>query len=209
MPSTMYQSLFSYNITRPYPFRWFTLSALIGGLIATILISLLNIAATGYELHTLSSSDPNATMVAPTWLGKWPSSLVSTHASCGPATIPLQTRLWTNNTGFSYVLSKVWKEGPQQILGSLVYNNQPLQNCYISEKISIEINTDGRTPPEMALIPVGATLTAGVTCVIDNPEGRTHFTLSGSYDPFNQEEFIGRSKSSKASLWWGESVIRL
>ena len=60
----MYQSLFSYNITRSYPFRWLTPVVIIGGIVATILVSFLNVAATGYELYSLSSADPNATLAA-------------------------------------------------------------------------------------------------------------------------------------------------
>ncbi|CZR66441.1 uncharacterized protein PAC_16342 [Phialocephala subalpina] len=214
----MYQSLFSYNITRPYPFRWLTPVVIIGGIVATILVSFLNVAATGYELYSLSSADPNATLGAHIWFGKWPSFIVSTRASCESATIPLQTRLYTNNTAFPYTLYSVWKldENTQQqnVLGSLVYNNQPLQSCNITDTISIDINADDRTGGQMALIPVGATLTAEVVCAIDDLQGRTYFKLYGSYDPIPPPSdpsggFLARNKTTKASLWWGESIMRL
>ncbi len=44
----MDSSMFSYNISRPYPFRWFTPVVFVGGAIALVLFSLLNLVSTGY-----------------------------------------------------------------------------------------------------------------------------------------------------------------
>lgn len=44
----MVSSFFSYNLSRPYPFRWFTPVTLIGGAVALALFSLLNFVSTGY-----------------------------------------------------------------------------------------------------------------------------------------------------------------
>jgi hypothetical protein len=213
----MHQSFFSYNITRPYPFRWFTPVVIIGGIIAVALLTFLNVAATGYELYAISSDNPNATLDNASWFDKWPSFLVSTNAVCQTSTIPLQTRVYTNNTALPYSLHSVWKlngDGKQNMSGSLVYNNQPLQDCHISTDISIDINVDSRTGGQMAMLPVGATVTAGVDCAIDEPQGRTFFKLFASYDPVpppadSTRQFLARNATSKASLYWGESIMRL
>lgn len=213
----MYQSFFSYNITRPYPTRWLTPVVVIGGILATALVSLLNVVATGYELFTITSTDPNATLAQPTWFDKWRSFKVSTKASCDSTEIPLQARLYTNNTAFPYTLYSVWKldESSEQhrVLGSLVYFNQPLQRCNVS-RISIDIDVDDRTGGQMALIPVGATVTTVVDCAIDDSQGRTYFQLFGLYNPVPVSSdptggFLARNQTSKASLWWGESIMRL
>lgn len=57
----MYRSWFSYPISKPYPFRWFTPVALVGGIVLTVLLSLINLSANGYLLKPLYTSDPNGT----------------------------------------------------------------------------------------------------------------------------------------------------
>jgi hypothetical protein len=47
--STMYESIFNYNITRPYPYRWFTWTVVLGGIAAAALFSVINLAANGYD----------------------------------------------------------------------------------------------------------------------------------------------------------------
>jgi len=46
----MHESIFNYNLSRPYPYRWFTWVVLFGGLIATAIFSVVNLAADGYYL---------------------------------------------------------------------------------------------------------------------------------------------------------------
>ncbi|KAK7981274.1 hypothetical protein PG989_013731 [Apiospora arundinis] len=58
----MHQSSFSYNVTRAYPFKWFTPTVIIGGILTAILVSFINFASTGYELVATSSSNPNGTV---------------------------------------------------------------------------------------------------------------------------------------------------
>jgi hypothetical protein len=44
-----HESYFGYNLTRSYPFKWFTWVAAFGGLILTGLFSALNVAVSGYK----------------------------------------------------------------------------------------------------------------------------------------------------------------
>ena len=46
----MKESVFSYNLSRPYPYPWFTWVTVVGGILATALFSIINLAADGYEL---------------------------------------------------------------------------------------------------------------------------------------------------------------
>ena len=48
--SDMHKSIFSYNLSRPYPYPWFTWIVFIIGILATTLFSVINLAADGYEL---------------------------------------------------------------------------------------------------------------------------------------------------------------
>ena len=92
----MASSIFEYAVSRPYPFRWFTPVAFIGGIIALVLFSLLNFLSTGYTqryiqpiycgfarlhwfiIHSIEYvTDPNATMSSERWLNRWPSYFTS------------------------------------------------------------------------------------------------------------------------------------
>jgi hypothetical protein len=80
------KSIFSYPLTRPYPFRWFTYVAFIGGAICTALFSFVALAADGYNLDLEYTLDLDATLGASYWFGKPPFSWISkTNVSCQPA----------------------------------------------------------------------------------------------------------------------------
>lgn len=69
-----HESFFTYNISRPYPFRWFTPVTVVGGILLTVLISFANFVASGYDLRTVYASDPG-TIGQDLWFRKWPSWL--------------------------------------------------------------------------------------------------------------------------------------
>lgn len=79
----------------------------------------------------------------------------------------------------------------------------------------MDFDTTGRTGGQMALIAVGATMTATATCVIGDAQGLTHFELIGTYNPVpapadsSPGGFQARNKTTKESLWWGESIMRI
>ncbi|KAL2061841.1 hypothetical protein VTL71DRAFT_7219 [Oculimacula yallundae] len=60
-------SYFSYTLARPYPFKWFTWFVVIGEIIFTLLFSALNLAANGYLLKAIYTTNPNATLEADHW----------------------------------------------------------------------------------------------------------------------------------------------
>ncbi|KUI71973.1 hypothetical protein VM1G_07755 [Cytospora mali] len=209
------ESWFSYNLTRPYPFRWFTPVFFVGGIIATVLVSFLNFAASGYELVAASTTNPNATLSHGTWYAHWPSWLASTRASCEATTMPLQTGLYTNKTALIYTLVSAWRydeSGSQTNLGSLVYDNNPLQNCNVST-ITVDIESDDRTAGQVAVALVGATMTADVVCLVDRPEGPTYIELVTTFDPIPPQTsthlFLNTNATNNASLYWGHSITRL
>lgn len=207
-----------YNITRVYPYRWFTPVAILGGIIATGLVSFLNIAASGYELIAISSTNPNATESNSVWYQNWPDWLASTKAKCGASSLPLQTGLYTNNTAFFYTVTSAWnytQDGEKASFGSLVYFNNALQSCNIST-LRFDMMTKDQNAYEAGLSPVGTTVTADVTCRVDRSHedgGQIFVELMTAYDlilPVGQpSSFLNTNATNKASLYWGLSVARL
>jgi hypothetical protein len=97
-----YASTFSYGLSRPYPFKWFTLTVIVGAVITTALFSFLNVAATCYEMVAIESSDPNATKAEGTFFSNWPGFMTAnTQPSCDAKVLGVSNAYYTNNTAFS------------------------------------------------------------------------------------------------------------
>ncbi|CAG9989517.1 unnamed protein product [Clonostachys byssicola] len=211
----MYKSLYSYSLTRHYPYRWFTPVLVVGGVIAIAGFSILNVAAQGYELTPRSSVNPNETSSQRDWLSNWPTFLVGAHPSCEDTVIPLQAQIYTNKSAIPYTIESVWKiaDGEQiENLGSLVYHNQPLQQCNISSIVS-DFDIQARSASQMAMLPVGGTVTTTAVCYFGSKEGRTYVQLNGLFDPVgpsyrNYRSFIYSNQSYQANLYWGHSMMR-
>lgn len=62
----MHTSWFSYSITKPYPFRWFTPVTIVVGVILTVIFTLVNLASSGFYMKTIYTDDPNGTMASET-----------------------------------------------------------------------------------------------------------------------------------------------
>lgn len=212
----MYQSFYAYNITRPYPYKWFTPVLIIGGIIAAGLFSLLNVATNGYELIAKSSTNPNETLAQKDWLSSVPSFLIGVRQTCDSTIIPLQSRMNTNNSALPYTVDRVWRTkegGGRENLGSLVYFNQPLQQCRIIF-VDTNIETQVRSAAQLARIPVGGTVEARAECFFDSQDGRTFIQLTSTYDPIptsNQsiQYFLYTSQNRQANLYWGSSLMRI
>ncbi|KAG5820372.1 hypothetical protein H9Q71_000588 [Fusarium xylarioides] len=178
----MHSSYFSYNLSRPYPYVWFTPVVVAGGLIATALIAFLSVATQGYETVSMATSKPNETNHNQNPFSNWPSFLTAnTKSVCSATKIPIGTLFYTNNTALKYTVTKIWRgdnpNSPDALLGSLPYLSNRFENC--------AVNT-----------PSGKT-TVNMTTVynyngIDNDVGSA---------------FPGRNDTTKASLWWGESLL--
>ncbi|KAH8651202.1 hypothetical protein BX600DRAFT_100440 [Xylariales sp. PMI_506] len=220
----MYKSFFSYTIERNYPYRWFTPVVIFGGLVFTALISFVNVVTSGYELAATSSSNPNATIANPRWYGSinWPSYFTgNAQATCAASTFTLNSEIFTNNSAFPYTLQRVWRfkdDGTMANLGSLVYENNPIQNCNVNY---VTIQVMGRYSQNRGLSAIsqaGVLLNAYATCSIDidtsqtdSVGGPTYFDLTASYDLVNPNvpRFLERNEITQASLFWGESLLQL
>lgn len=141
---TAHESIFSYSISRLYPFKWFTPVVLVVLVAATALFSFLNFASNGYDLVVKTALDPNATVSDNNLFQKWPSYLTSKiQPSCQDVDIHVNAQLFTNQTALTYTLIDVWQTsadgGNRTILPSLTYHNNPIEQCAVS---SIEVDLE-------------------------------------------------------------------
>ncbi|KAF2803199.1 uncharacterized protein BDZ99DRAFT_512276 [Mytilinidion resinicola] len=220
-----HESVFSYNITRAYPFRWFTPVVLVGFLVTTVLFSFLNFASNGYDLIVETSSNPNQTISEGIWFKNWPSYLTSkAKPSCQPADIHVNTLLFTNQTALTYTLTDVWRVsaggGNRTVLPSLTYYNNRIENCAVSS-VEVDLEALDRAANQLAYAEWGAVVRAYISCTIEGAEGQTRFNLTTTYDyvpqsaslsglyQFLATNFLDRDKQKKSSLYWGESLMSM
>jgi hypothetical protein len=221
--SPPHESVFTYNIGRPYPFKWFTPVVIAGFVIATVLFSFLNFVSNGYDLIVQTSSDPNQTISDGVWFENWPSYLTSkVKPSCQPADINVNTLLFTNQTALTYTLVDVWQEHAdgvnQSVLPSLTYFNNVIEECVVTS-IDMDIESLDRSASQYAYSQFGASVRAYVTCNINSAAGQTRLNLTTTYDyvpstvdfsmidRFLGTDFLNRDSQRKASLYWGESLM--
>lgn len=98
-------------------------------------------------------------------------------------------------------------------LGSLLYYNNPLSNCNVSS-VQVDIESADRTASQVAVSLVGATVTANVVCLVDRTEGPTYIEMVTTYDPIpplslRTALFLNANATHKASLYWGNYLMRL
>jgi hypothetical protein len=221
-----HNSFFDYNLTRPYPFRWFTPVAICLCITAIIIFSFINVASSGYTLVVQSTKDPNATLSENTWLEYWPSFMTTkVRATCQPFHIPVGTQLFTNNTALTYTLTDVWRDhdGERNISSSLPYQNNLLEDCSITT-IDIDFDSQDRSAVQLSHSLWGAKVSVFITCRINNndaPNGPTKLNLTmlynyvpntvryGDQEAFLGSMFISRNKKTQASLYWGESLMSM
>ncbi|KAK7912183.1 hypothetical protein PG985_014664 [Apiospora marii] len=224
-----HSSFFNYNITRPFPFKWFTPVAVVGGIVLTALFTFVNVAQNGYIMSVEMTADPNATVSqAASSLQWWPSYLTSKiMPTCQPTPLPVNSQFLTNQTALTYTLASVWRnshiEGNtntafQRISPSLAYMNHELQNCSLTS-VQIDVESDGRAADQQALTEWGAKVRTSATCQIATDSGIVFLNLTQTYDYVPETVTLGqvatfvgsgpvsRDKVARASLWWGESLM--
>lgn len=219
---TSHQSFFTYNLAKPYPFRWFTPTAVVIFIFATGLFTLLNLAATGYFLVNHVSTNPNITVTHGTWFAKWPSFFVGNNrAKCQSAMIYNMDTFFTNNTALTYTVVGITQSDKNAVLDSLEYNSNVLDDCAVS---SVDVDLQGvtvRSSKQFAFTQWGAVTTAYIACNVNTIVGPVLLNLTTTYDYVLDETpltsvghflgtgFVQRNKTASPNLWWGESLMSL
>ncbi|RBR15700.1 hypothetical protein FVER53590_13363 [Fusarium verticillioides] len=180
-----HKSYFSYPITQPVPFQWFTPVAVIRGTVFIALFTLMNFASSSYELIVQNSLDPNATVARRSLLHRYPSFLTTkVQPKFQPVTLPVNSDFFTNNTALTYTLTSVWergKEGQRVISPALAYHRNILQNCSV-HSVEIDFDSLDRAGKQIGFCEWGAVLRSYITCKTDTPAGEVFFNMTQTYD---------------------------
>lgn len=95
-------SFFEYNITRPYPFKHFTLIAVLLTALWLAIITVLNVLSQGYTIITTYSTD----WTGSTSRGQWYESILArSRDSCQPRLFEVGEQFRSNYSGMLYTLA--------------------------------------------------------------------------------------------------------
>lgn len=211
-----YQSWFTYNIVRNYPFRWFTPVVIIGGIVSVVVFSFLNLAASGYNLQTIYTTDPNATLHQDYWFTKAPWSwMAKSRPTCQAQNIPVGSTFFTSNLGFSYTLEAVsrYSETIDASVNypSLPYMNQQLDECHV-QKVNIDVQKRDETENwQSSWWSWRGTGKVTVTCTVSTEAGpfnATFSTLCGR-DQTDYSYVIQTNYTHLSSMWWATRLMNL
>ncbi|KAI0441354.1 hypothetical protein F4803DRAFT_576730 [Xylaria telfairii] len=214
----------SYNLTRNYPYTWVAPVALIGGLIAIVVITFIHVITESYDLVATSTNNVTETLEQG---NPYPNSSLlyyltkHTRAACTPTTLPINSKIFTTNYAIPYTISSVWRQnqdGSKENQGSLVYLNNQLLDCNVTG-VTIEVlGKYGQSPLLFARSRVGLLLKPSAICAINTTRSghnktseKTYFSLLGSYNLIDDTipRFLLRNETERASLYWGESLLNL
>ncbi|PSN58768.1 hypothetical protein BS50DRAFT_368049 [Corynespora cassiicola Philippines] len=201
-----YKSVFSYNITRPYPFQWFTPVVVILGILAAVLFSFMNLATSGYDMVTAATSNPNMTITNVTYFQNWPSFFTSKiRPKCEPQALAANREYYTNNTALSYRLESLSYDNAMGLskYPDTPYLNNPLRDCKIFQ-IEYYYEQDERLAQGWTV-----SVRAYISCAVDTEVGRMWLKMSTTYGSGSEvtSSHLNPDEESKASLWWGGSLL--
>ena len=178
---------FSYSVTREYPYRWFTPTAIVGSIVLTILFSAINFFSNAYNMVTITTDDPHA-VEANRWSGRVPGIFTSKiQPKCQDAIISVGSTVTTNQTALSYQV--IADSAERQ--AALAYHNQPFGNTSCSlVQVSVQFDTvNGRHDLARNWSGWGVSVSATLSC---SYLGMVHsvMVLSAQYDPITAADAI-------------------
>ncbi|KAF6803188.1 hypothetical protein CSOJ01_11053 [Colletotrichum sojae] len=209
----MHQSWFSYSISKPYPFRWFTPVALVGGLVLAVVVSLFNLSANGYYLKTIYTSDPNGTVAHANalWFRKRPFNWQDdVQAECQPHLLAVGDSFFTSNLGLRYTVRTI-ADKDSRSRSTMSYKNNTLTDC-VPTTIELRLRkVDTAVPPAAPwwMSWTDSTMTATLDCVVVTDDGPMTVTLvaadTGSGD--HTYDYVVDDDSARGGFWWGTRLL--
>lgn len=192
---------------------------IVGGIIFTILFSVINLATNGYYLKTIYATDPNTTIAQKEWFTdvpwSWGDKLKPT---CLAQNIPIGYQFFTTNSGLSYTLESVSQYNATSNetvrFPSLQYLNQNLQGCHIDNVVLYMKKADQSKNGYSAWWSWDdSSAAATARCMIYTEGGPVNVTFSTTYktSPKQFDYTISNNYNSNtsSSMWWGTRLLNL
>ncbi|EEU43519.1 uncharacterized protein NECHADRAFT_101122 [Fusarium vanettenii 77-13-4] len=203
----MHSSWFSYPISRPYPFRWFTPVTLVGGVVLAVLFTLINLGSSGFYLKSEFTSDPNSTISGQLqWFMKPPfSGENSLEPKCEPKMLSVGDSFFTSRLGFQYTIKSLRRfnesDESMETLPSIPYLNNTLEDCFL-DRASLKLIKSDAIGSRTWWISWSAasTVEATAACRIMTQHGRINISLALQYQG-RADHLYGLLNAYLAGVW--------
>ncbi|KAF3026400.1 hypothetical protein E8E14_010083 [Neopestalotiopsis sp. 37M] len=208
----MWQPKLSYALEREYPHKWFTWTAILGGIVLTAIFLTPNVAVTGYNLKVVYTTDFNETSSTKHWFDRSPFNIVDRPSTkCEPASLQVGQTMYTDKLALSYELEWV----KQRYIGSdndttapvIVYSSNPIQNCTLNVIEMIFESLEDRDALSLARAAWNPYLSEVVICQTVHDSTVTTFQLRANFDPTQTWPVLQVNHSSDPSLWWSWALL--
>ncbi|EXK44702.1 hypothetical protein FOXG_03852 [Fusarium oxysporum f. sp. lycopersici 4287] len=214
----MHSSWFSYPITRPFPFRWFTPVAIVGGLILMVLFTIINLASSAFYLKPIFTDDPNGTTTKSVrWFMKAPLNWDNNmKVKCQPKILSVGDRVFSTNLGFQYSVKALTSSdddsGFRKTYPSIAYLNNTLEDCYLT-RVDINLRkSDARASNSWWLSWITTFTDATASCNVMTSEGLVNIILGVEYTGQSDHIYdyvIEDDYKTHASTWWGTRLLNV
>ncbi|EWZ01338.1 hypothetical protein FOYG_00988 [Fusarium oxysporum NRRL 32931] len=214
----MHSSWFSYPITRPFPFRWFTPVAIVGGLILMVLFTIINLASSAFYLKPIFTDDPNGTTTQSVrWFMKAPLNWDNNmKVQCQPKILSVGDRVFSTNLGFQYSVKALTSSDDdsdfRETYPSIAYLNNTLEDCYLT-RVDINLRkSDARASNSWWLSWITTFTDATASCNVMTSEGLVNITLGVEYTGQSDHIYdyvIEDDYKTHASTWWGTRLLNV
>ncbi|KAJ7184914.1 hypothetical protein C8R46DRAFT_1026746 [Mycena filopes] len=127
-----------YTLQRPYPWRWATPSIVVGFLVMSAFLTLLNIPLAAYEIVQEATYRPNDTLPPLLFSSLVPGLLQSPETSFAPQILTVGETLVVNGSIFNFTIAGAWDENKSPVMSFSYYNNPFSDGCDITRVFSVD-----------------------------------------------------------------------
>ncbi|KAJ4317996.1 hypothetical protein N0V84_007050 [Fusarium piperis] len=206
----MHSSWFTYPISRPYPFTWFTPVTIAGGVVLTAVFTLINLGSSAFYLQPEFQSDPNGTIANQT---HWEHNL---EPKCEPKMLSVGDSFFTSTLGFQYKINSLWrsKDGDaksKESVSSIPYLNNTLEDCFLY-RASLRLQKSDAIGSRSWWISWSAAsyVDATAECSVMTQIGRVNMSLALQYQGLIDHLYgyvLKANFEENASIWWGTRLL--
>lgn len=203
----------SYSITRSYPYgRKFKIWVFIASILVLGSLTVLNLAANGFDKQLSYTSDPNTTVAQLHWYNHkiftWGDDTL--EPKCQNVDIPIGHEFLTTNLGLRYTVQKIEAQDGQP-RASVSYHNNTLTDCEINNVgISLKKTDFAKPSREYRWHPlIPSTADAVAHCNISTDEGPFRLEFKTEYITYVESfKFMAMNDpTSHATFWWGARLL--
>lgn len=215
VPTGRQGSIFSYPVTRPYPWFWFTWSVVTGFSVLGVLFSFVAVAGNAYQFQSVYTTDPNGTESHREWFQRAPFSwLAAMESKCQAAQLTVGGQYFTTNRGFVYTLDSIRRESlvANEALSSEPYRNATLVDCDVAE-IRINMLRVDDTRMSQRFWTWGASNSqATTTCALQSDEGITRANFTATLPSIKDQKliiqnFLVQNATTNAGMYYGVRLL--